>query len=141
MLSARDILRGALTRFLPAWLAAVTFTLAVVDGQSPFTLTSTQLLLFSFCCLASLAGYTGSLVAMRRRLRSDAAVDGRKSFVAGVCSVGALIIVFALPHGLRGYATVVATYFATSAAVTLVLYAPWLRTKAGASESHREAAV
>lgn len=141
MTSFREIVRGAVSRFLPGFLLTLVAFPLLFAPRTFVELELIQIARLSGYTVAALAGYAASVLAMRSRFRPDAELVGRKSVVAGTCSVGAVLITSFLPHGLRSYATLMATYFAVSAGVTLVLFMPWLRTKADSPTSGVETAV
>ncbi len=141
MVPFRDIIRGAVSRFLPGWLLTLVAVPLVFAPKSLLELGPVQFGLLTDYTVAAVSGYVASLFVMRHRLRTDADVLGRKGVVAGASSVGALLITSLLPHGLRSYVTIATIYFTVSAGVTLALYAPWLRSKAGSPQTEPEAAV
>ena len=84
MIRRSEILRGMLTRFLPAAIAGtsvVTLLLSAVGRFAPFM---SQLIVGVVgTALLATFGATLAMLAVRNRLRSDADVCGRKSVVAG----------------------------------------------------------
>ncbi|MBK9548738.1 MAG: hypothetical protein IPO52_06450 [Gemmatimonadetes bacterium] len=88
MISLRTILRGVLTRFLPAFIlaTAIMYGLASLADRINVGLLG----LATLYALMTL-GYTAALVALRYRLRADADVAGRRSVVAGLLAPAAYL--------------------------------------------------
>ena len=140
MTSVRSIVRGAIGRVLPGF--AVGWALFV--AFSPYARSIVTPGRIATALLAGAAAALGSTIAlsvMRRRLRSDAGVDGRRAFLVGI---GALAVTLAarpfLPHlGTVGeYALMASSGAVLAAGVDF----PWLvREPAAQSAGEREAAA
>src|SRR4051812_32833355 len=92
MVTIREVLRGAMLRVLPAAVAvAVALRLTMEPVHGSVDLLSGALLLPATAGALGLAvGYAAALASMRRRLRADAAVAGRRAVVSG--AVGPLLM-------------------------------------------------
>lgn len=125
MTSGRDIVRGALTRFYPGAVAGMAAT-AIAVG--PFEFAASQVPRFIGGSLLgaaiATAGYGLALSLVRKRLRPDAAVVGRKSVVAGVAAAIATVALLPLIPG--GIAANIAVGVAGGFLATLGIYFPWL---------------
>jgi hypothetical protein len=128
MPSSNEILRSAFTRFLPGWISTLIAFPLIFAPRSFLELGRPQFEFLTLFSSAALAGHALVLALLRPRLRDDADLVGRKSVVAGACSVGGLLITSMLPHGLRGPTTIALTYMAVAGIVTAGLYVPWLQT-------------
>jgi hypothetical protein len=128
MVSWREIGRGIYRRFLPAVVVTdIVLSLpAWIVTHAPPSLAATAVGLSSL-----VLGYATVLGLIRTHLRSDAGIDGRRSVVAGVASLG-LIVAGAATFRLGGsslFGSVVrlgGLYFGSSVLVTLGLYFPWI---------------
>lgn len=128
MISLRSILSGMATRFIPALLVGLAaFFVAVRLGdvaQVGWWYLAQHLGLVSL-------GYLVTLVAVRRWLRSDTDVAGRRGVVAGVMApfayFSAMILVpYTTPDGMNAMA------LGVGIALALGLYFPWLQFGAAA---------
>ncbi len=127
MVRARDIIRGAVTRTAPGVLAGF----AILIGASPSArshLTPSNLCLTVAAALVTAAGSALTLVAMRTRLRADAAVAGRRAFIVGLAGFAAAMttrpfLSFVNPGGeylLMGLSGVV---------LSAAMFFPWLGSR------------
>ena len=143
-----EILRGVLRRFLPGALvgtAGVTVLLSVIGRFVPHW--SQAVIGIVGTSLLTTMGATLALCVMRRRLRPDADVSGRKSFVAGTLAsslalallgaasdtvslilaipfIGGRLDILAMPAAQL--TPVIVLPIVAGALVTTGLYLPWL---------------
>jgi len=123
MISLRTILRGTLTRFVPALIlgTAILYGLArLADRLSVGWLNLA--LVYAFVTI----GYTAALVALRYRLRADADVAGRRSVVAGLLVPAAYLggMVLLAPQGQLAEN---AAAIAIGAVLAVGMFFPWLK--------------
>ena len=127
MVRMRDIIRGAVTRTTPA----VFLGFAVMVGSSSYARSQITLTKLGLTLVQALVVATGSslaLLAMRRRLRSDAGVAGRRAFITGLGAFGLAITIrpflpFVYPAGdylLMG---------AAGATLAIGVFFPWLQSR------------
>ena len=143
-----DILRGMLTRFLPAAVVGSFAIAQLLSAFGRFAPSMSHLLLgVTGTALLATVGATGALLSMRRRLSPDADVRGRKSVVSGALAsslalallglgsdvlnlavalpfIGGRVDIFALPPG--DLALLLALPIASGALLTVGTYFPWL---------------
>ena len=135
MISLRTILRGVLTRFLPAFIlaTAIMYGLASLADRISVGLLG----LVTLYALMTL-GYTAALVALRYRLRADADVAGRRSVVAGLLAPAAYLggLVLIAPHGALAYN---AACVAIGAVLAIGMFFPWLKGPAVPALTDQEA--
>jgi hypothetical protein len=124
VISLRTILRGTLTRFIPAVIlgTAILYGLArLADSLSVGWLN------ISIAYALLTIGYTAALAALRYRLRADADVAGRRSVVAGLLVPAAYLggLVLLAPKGLLALN---ATAIAIGAVLAVGMFFPWLKS-------------
>lgn len=132
MIRAVEIIRGAVTRTVPAVLVGF----ALLVGSSSYARAHISLARIALTVAAAFAVAAGSalaLLAMRSRLRSDAAVAGRRAFITGLAG-------FALATTIRPFLSFVhpaGDYLlmgAAGAALAVTMFFPWLESRrAGAA--------
>jgi hypothetical protein len=128
MISWRELGRGIYRRFLPA----VVVTDLVLSLPTWIATHAAPSLSATIIGLGALViGYSSVLGLLRKRLRPDAGVDGRRSVVAGVASLGLIVAGAATlrlggPSLVTGLARLGALYVGSSAIVTLGIYFPWI---------------
>ncbi len=128
-ISAATIRRGVLTRFLPGSVASIAVLgAAVAVGAGSFGLP--QLLVLGVGTAGLTLGFGLGVTALRRFLYPDAAVDRRRSFVAGLCSPLYLGLVSIFTQG-AGLLEIGGLSLLTGAAVGLGLFFPWLTRTPG----------
>lgn len=134
MITMRAILRGALTRVVPGFLLGS----AVLIGASSVARSSiTPGRLLSLILAAGSVGIGSALalIVMRRRLRDDAGVDGRRAFLVGLGSMALTLTVRPfLPH--IGIAAEYALFALSGAALSSAVFFPWLATRHADVASH-----
>jgi hypothetical protein len=125
MNAIRDVIVGALTRFLPAAVLGFASIVVLFDlvGGTPVSMLQYPLIAWAS---ALTAGFGAGVLAIRSRLRSDADVRGRRSLVAGFCSAGALAAVGLLAQGFTLGAELVLG-LGLGSAVGVGMYFPWIR--------------
>jgi hypothetical protein len=122
--SAIEIRRGVLKRFLPASAASMGgFAMAMAVGSEGLSLL--QVLLLGLEVGALSLGFGLGLTTLKRFLYSDAAVDRRKSLVAGLCAPLYLMLVAVFAEG-ASLAGIVGWSMLTGAGVAFTLFFPWL---------------
>lgn len=139
MITVRDIIRGALGRFYPgAVVGALATSLAI--GPPSYLASIWPRLIGGTLIAAGLGavGFALALAAIRRRLRVDADVAGRKSAVAGFVAAGAAFSLLAfnssflvMTVSLFGFSSAyvvrtIAIPIIAGFAATLAVYFPWL---------------
>lgn len=134
MITMRAILRGALTRVAPGFLLGS----AVLIGASSVArsnITAGRILTLFLVAGTAAIGSTLALTVMRRRLRDDAGVDGRRAFLVGLLCVPLSISVRPfLPH--IGTAAEFALLALSGAALSSAVFFPWLATRRADVASH-----
>lgn len=132
MIAAGEIVRGALRRFVPTVLAVmglIAVPSALVAGGG---FHAAGLAMGASEIAGLTIGFAGALLVVRRWLRDDAGVSGRRANVAALGSVLALltlsIVLVQYVSPLRAF--VLSTL--AGGAVTAGLFAPWL-TRRGKS--------
>lgn len=131
MIRIRDIIYGALTRTAPGVLAGF----ALLASVSPYVrahFTFASLGPIVTATLAVAAGSSLSLLAMRSRLRPDAAVGGRRAFIVGLAAFGAGMtarpfLSFVNPAG--EYLLMAAS----GAVLGAAMFFPWIESRTAAS--------
>ena len=135
MITLREILRGSLTRFLPGIALGVGILYGLARLNDRVTVGWLNLTLFFGVLTLS---YLGALMAIRMRLRADAGVAGRRSFVAGILSPAAFLcgLVLFQPRTGTGLYTM-------AVCLGLVLgfgmFFPWLKPAASPALTDAEA--
>ena len=133
MVSIREILQGALTRFLPTAGGGALAILLAFDGRNVAGIHVTGWLLLAAMLMCETVGFASLLWRVRFRLERGAAVTGRRSVIAGALGIVGLFAgsVFAQGAGLR-FALLLAS--AAGAAAGSLVYWPWLRRRVSESE-------
>ncbi|MDZ4258654.1 MAG: hypothetical protein U0974_07670 [Gemmatimonadales bacterium] len=123
MISLRTIVRGVLTRFLPAFLLGTAIMYGIASRAD--RLVVGLLGLATVFALVTL-GYAAALIAMRFRLRADANVAGRRSVVAGLLAPAAYLggLMLLAP---RGTLTFFGACVVIGAALATGMFFPWLK--------------
>lgn len=86
MVSFREILRGTLTRFVPAAIVGQAVIIILLLAGEPYGLVWGDTTILAGFTLALAAGHLGALSAVRRFLRSDADVAGRRALISGLAA-------------------------------------------------------
>ncbi len=125
MLSARQIVRGALLKTAPGALVGF----AILVGASSFARSEISVGRIGTSIAGAAAIAVGSalvLLVSRRRLRADAGVDGRRAFIAGLASLalGLTLRPFVGAIGMFGEYALMA---ASGALVSTAMFWPWIR--------------
>jgi hypothetical protein len=128
MVSWREIGRGMYRRFLPAVVAtdlALSLPTWIVAHVAPSSV------VLAVALGALLLGYATVLGVLRTRLRPDVGIDGRRSVVAGMASLGLIAAgaaTFRLgsPSAFSSMARLGGLYFGASVIVTLGIFFPWI---------------
>jgi hypothetical protein len=127
MVDARSIIRGALTRTLPGTLLGnaglIALSSFVRANLSAKTLALTVVTGLAVCCGSAL-----TLLAMRSRLRTDAGVTGRRSFVVGLGAFCVGLTARPFLHFVNPRGTYV-LMGAAGAMLAGAVFFPWLQTK------------
>lgn len=126
MISTREIVRAGTHRFLPsaAGLIAALMFAPVIMEPSGYTIYS--LITFLVELAGMTGGFVGALVVMHNRLDRSANVLGRRTVIAAVLSVVAML---ALPFFIQGF-SMVRIILATAGFGALsgfAMYWPWMR--------------
>lgn len=137
MISLRDVLRGATTRYLPSCLVGLVALLALLRLilGGPMNVGWTNILP-QMVVLA--AGYVTTLILMRYRLRADADVAGTRSIVAGLVTPAALLcsLIFIRPTSAISFSALSLVLGGTMA---LLMFFPWLKAHAVPALTDEEA--
>lgn len=123
-LADETVRRGVLKRFLPASVGSLAILGAGLSLLGP-NLGLLQAMILGLEAISLTFGFALGLTGLKRLLYSDAAVDGRRSVVAGLCSplyLG-LVSIFTQGHGLFGIA---ALSTLVGAGIALAMFFPWL---------------
>lgn len=124
MISARTILRGALTRTIPAvWLG-----FAALIALSPVARSNISVGRLALTATAGLAVAMGSalmLFLLRRHLRVDAGAGGRRAFLVGLGAFGVMITIRPFLSNI-GTAGEYALMAACGAALAAAVFFPWV---------------
>jgi len=123
MIPLRTILRGVLTRFLPALILGTGILYALA-----FLLDRVSVGWIGLATVYALMtiGYTGALAALRYRLRADADVAGRRSVVAGLLAPAAHVGGLVLLKSSSAPGVIVASA-AIGAVLAIGMFFPWLK--------------
>lgn len=100
MVSWRSILRGAVTRFIPGVGTFLGVGYFVNASRGELTLATTQVAGFATLALWCTVGFVVTLGILRARLHDTAHIDGRRSYIAGLCTVAMLLatdVLYAAP--------------------------------------------
>jgi hypothetical protein len=124
MITMRDILRGAVGRVLPGFLVGWALLVAS-SSHSRSLVTPGRIALSVLMAGAAALGSTIALSVMRRRLRSDAGVGGRRAFLVGLGTVGITITVRPFLSGI-GAAGEYGLVTLSAAALATAMFVPWL---------------
>ena len=125
MISFREIIGGALTRFVPgAVLGQAAMIAFLLIGEPPLVLGDLGILAAFTGLMAT--GYAAILSAARRRLRSDANVTGRRAFITGVAA-GAFHFGFAALVGTLTVNDGLLLGVAAGAGAATLMFFPWIR--------------
>jgi hypothetical protein len=135
MIATRSIIRGALTRTLPAtWLGIyVLFAIAIRGGSQ---LPLHNLVMGMLEGLPVAIGSAVALIGLRKRLRADAGVEGRRAFLVGLAGV-ALTISVAPFVAMRAPAEYLFTG-ACGLAIALAVFFPWIESRGAHDASLHE---
>ena len=125
MSKLKRVLSASLRSFLPGAaivLGSISFGMAVSDPLS-FGLIQAGVIALEITGLT--IGFGAVVLAMLPRLRSDAGIQGRKSFVAGLCAPLALgfVSIFAQGTGLIGIGVI---SMGAGGLLAMTMFAPWL---------------
>ncbi len=130
MISIREIVRGALTRVLPAsaGLMAAMLLLPMLGGASGLSPYAPLIAAWEVTSLT--VGYAVVLLGFRRRIHPSADVTGRRAIVVGLTSPLALLVASAFAQG-AGRAEIAAVSAAVGGLITLGMFFPWLTPRPG----------
>lgn len=135
MISLRTILRGTLTRFVPAFILGTAIFYVLVSLGDPV---SVGWLNLGVAYALVTVGYTAALAALRDRLRADADVAGRRSAVAGLLVPAAYLsglVVLASQSQLSQDLLAVLI----GAGLAIGMFFPWLKSAPVAALTDQEA--
>jgi hypothetical protein len=128
--SLRSVLRGTLTRFVPAG-ALIAVPLVLLDLEL-------ETLGLAGVTGATLAvGYFVALALMRHWLRADAGLEGRQSVVAGLVAPFALFCVLVIVGGVD-FAQLLLYSILTGFSTATLMFFPWLRRNSDLDEDYDE---
>ena len=121
--------RGVLKRFFPASVGSLGVLGAGLSLLGP-SLTFLQVMLLSLEAISLTFGFALGLTGLKRLLYSDAAVDGRRSVVAGLCSPLYLGLVSIFAQGSSLF-EIAALSTLVGAGIALAMFFPWLSRTPG----------
>ena len=128
MVTFREIVKGAISRFLPGAVVGQAAMIAFLLIGEPSGLALRDLpILAGFTALMTI-GHAGALGVMRRMMRDDADVSGRRALIAGLAAgafhfgIAAAVSTFTEN---QGFALAV---FSGAAAATAMFF-PWIRAQ------------
>jgi hypothetical protein len=125
----RVVVRGVLTRFLPASATIFgAFALTAVLGDPSRTWVVLRIMGLEVGALT--LGFGVGLEFLRRHLYPDAAVDGRRSVVAGFASPLSLLIVSVFTQGSQ-IGRIATFSVVAGAGMALAMFFAWLRPTPG----------
>jgi hypothetical protein len=133
MVTVREILRGAVTRFLPtAGLGALALLLAF-DGRHVAAIRPAGWALLAGMLVAETVGFSALLVRARFRLEVRAGITGRRSVIAGALGIVGLLLgsIFSQGAGIAWAGLLATGCGAIAGAAT---YWPWMRRRVSAQE-------
>jgi hypothetical protein len=125
-----EILRGAFTKFLPGALGLMAVVLALEFSRG-VRLSPLAAQVFSVEVLGLAAGYAGALALMRARLRSDVAINTKRSAIVGVAAATGLLALMAFIGGPWHVWSLGIASFATGAISAGLMFLPWLTRARG----------
>jgi hypothetical protein len=126
MISTPSILAAGIKRFIPGVVVLLLGTLVLSASRKDITIGPPQILGFTQLTLSMFAGYVAGLALMRRRTARNAPLTGARSAVAGSAATLVLVIADMLHGSPTSRWLNCAFAFAAGAAVTVVLFAPWM---------------
>jgi hypothetical protein len=133
MVSVREILRGAVTRFVPTVAAGAVAILLAFDGQNVRHVPASGWLLIGALLLAETVGFVSLLSWSRYRLDARANVGGRRSVIAGLFGIVGLFAASTVSQGASiPWALTIALGAGAIAGSTM--YWPWLRRRLSEKE-------
>lgn len=116
--------RATLTRFLPGAATSVVAGITLASGRFPDITAESVLVVGAVVGMLSL-GYLVGLEALRRWLYPDAAVEGRRSFMAGLMAPIAAFITGVLADPAIG-TNVMGFLFLPALVIAVVMFFAWL---------------
>ena len=117
-------LRAVLTRFLPGAATSVVAGVTLTMGRLPEITFESVVVMGAAAGIMSL-GYLAGLELLRRHLYPDAAVEGRRSFVAGLLAPFGAFITGVLGSPVLA-TTVVGFLFLPALVIAVVMFFAWL---------------
>ena len=133
MVTVREILRGAFTRFLPAAGGGALAILLAFDGRNVAAIQPAGWALFAGLLLAQTVGFATLLWRLRFRLEVTAGVAGRRSVVAGALGIVGLFVESIFAQGASTGSAILMGVAAGAGAGVLTFW-PWMRRRVSASE-------
>jgi membrane associated rhomboid family serine protease len=133
MVTVREILRGAVTRFLPTAGGGALAILLAFDGRHVAAIQPAGWALLAGMLLAETFGFATVLWRARYRLEVKADVSGRRSVVAGALGIVGLFVSAILSQG-SGLAWAELLAAASGAVAGAATYWPWMRSRVSERE-------
>lgn len=131
MVAGKEIVRGALLRFVPTVLVVMGLIAltGVIVGRGGVSVAGAAMGAVEIAGLT--VGYVAALLAIGKRLRDDASVGGRRANVAALGSILALVATSMVVQGVSPLRAFGLSALA-GGAVTVALFAPWIGRRAAA---------
>ena len=133
MISFREILKGTITRFVPGAIIGQGLMIALLLIGEPAPLQWRDFLVLGGFTATLAAGHLGALSAMRRFMRSDADVAGRRAMISGLAAGAFHFGTAAYLDTLTVTNGYVLGVFA-GAAAAFSLFFPWLQSRQSGAE-------
>lgn len=128
MISFREILKGTITRFVPGAIIGQGLMIALLLIGEPAPLAWSDLIPLGIFTGTLAAGHLGALSAVRRFLRSDAHVSGRRALLSGLAA-GAFHFGTAVYLGNLTVTNGYVLGLVAGAAGALSMFFPWIQTR------------
>ena len=128
MISFREILKGTITRFVPGAIIGQGLMIALLLIGEPAPLQWRDFIVLGGFTATLAAGHLGALSAMRRFMRSDADVAGRRAMISGLAAGAFHFGTAAYLNTLTISNGYVLGVFA-GAAAAFSLFFPWLQSR------------
>ncbi|MEO7083394.1 MAG: hypothetical protein ABI442_01580 [Gemmatimonadaceae bacterium] len=126
MISISSIVVAGLKRFAPGVVYFFIASLVFTASFKALTIGPSQIGSVFQLGASLFAGYVAALVAMRKRIGSDAALDGRRSTLAGFAATCALLGLEVL-HGSPVARSLNCLFaFGAGAGISALLFSPWV---------------
>ena len=133
MVSMREIVRSSFGRFLPTASGLVAALLFIPVVTNPHDFSQLSGLLLAGEVIAMTTGFLGALSVMRPNLDASATVTGRRSAIAAIAAVIALLALSTVVQGV-GLWRVIAASVSVGALSGFAMFWPWLRRRISEKE-------